>query len=77
MTQKSTEAQDDRTACSCPYCVLTRTLQMENLIGSEAAAHLRRSQKEVLLALRGAIDAAIRNLERKSEPPRAEKIDVR
>ena len=63
--------------CTCPFCTLTRVLQIENLIGADAARHLRRSQKEVLLAVRSAIDAAIQNLEAKSEEPRkAEKIEV-
>ncbi len=63
-------------ACGCPWCTFNRVLNIENLIGPEAAQHLRRSQMEVLLALRSALDAAIGNLETKSAPRQAEKIEV-
>ena len=58
-TTQEERAEEGATGISCPLCALTRAIQLENLVGAEAARHLRRSQKEVLLAVRSAINTAI------------------
>lgn len=56
----------------CGLCPIHRLLS--RLAGSEAVQHLLRAKKEVLLALRAALDARIEALEEKAQ--RLEKIEV-
>jgi len=56
----------------CEICPLYRLLS--RLVGSEAVSHLIQARKEVLLAVRSALDAQIEALEKKRE--KLEKIKV-
>lgn len=77
---RRTRKQPETTERVCPLCLFTDTLHamVEDFRESAVGKHLCNAEKEILLAMRAAIDQCIESVERggKKGGPRIQKVKV-